>query len=212
MCVWQLLGCEPTEDWWHGELNGRVGIFPSNYVEKQSAQAAPPPLPIAASNPPASATNSAPVSSAAPTRVDEPAAPGGPPPLPTASQGSSGAASGGPPPLPVSSSAAPVQPASNEGQPEPKNAAAANSNPFDDADAPGSAAANPGANPSDAPNNVEPIGDDQPKLLDAICKALFDFEGQDSDEVGWLYACQCVVVMSHQMSYASVCPCCLVAF
>jgi drebrin-like protein len=26
----------PDEDWWHGEYNGRSGLFPANYTEVQN--------------------------------------------------------------------------------------------------------------------------------------------------------------------------------
>lgn len=39
--------------WWRGELNGRVGVFPDNFVEllPQSKEPAPPPVPAPAVNP-----------------------------------------------------------------------------------------------------------------------------------------------------------------
>jgi hypothetical protein len=92
-----LLSAEEGHDWWQGELNGRCGIFPKNYVQKQNTTAAP----VAANKPP---------------------------------------------PVP----------------------AAANHKHYD-------------TNSSTAPGGADSA--EAPKLLDAKCQALFDFEGQDADEL-----------------------------
>lgn len=115
----RLLACEEKDEWWQGEINGRVGIFPKAYVNKISANGA-------AEQPTAAAAPAAAV--AAP-----PAAPA---------------------------------------------AAAPASNPFGDDDFGGGAAPAAAAAGAAAPAEV-------PKLLDAHCAALFDFDGQDEDELSF---------------------------
>jgi len=46
--VIRLLACADGEDWWQGELDGKTGIFPKTYVQKQVAGGAPPAVSAAA--------------------------------------------------------------------------------------------------------------------------------------------------------------------
>jgi LAS seventeen-binding protein 1/2 len=43
---------EMNADWWTGKLNGKQGIFPSNYVEKMSRSLSPPSYPSPSGPPP----------------------------------------------------------------------------------------------------------------------------------------------------------------
>lgn len=108
--VIKLISSPDNEDWWQGEKDGRTGIFPKSYVQKQSSGGA-------ASTPTAAAA---------------------------------------PPPQPPQSS-----------------------NPFGDAEESAPAASAEGAPAAAGP------GGDAPKLMDAQCAALFDFEGQDEDELSF---------------------------
>ena len=114
----RLLACEEKDEWWQGEINGRVGIFPKAYVNKISANGA----------------------------AEQPAA------APAA-------------PVAAAPAAAPA-------------AAAPASNPFGDDEGFGGAAPAAAGDAAAAPAEV-------PKLLDAHCAALFDFDGQDEDELSF---------------------------
>lgn len=141
----QLLSCPENEEWWQGQKDGKVGIFPKAYVAKQPSGGAP---------------------AAPPAGVDQPAS----------------AAAPMPPIAPMSSPAA--------------------SNPFGEEGASNGVAASPVAAPPAAPapgeaspavgGEASPAGE-QPKLLDATCTALFDFEGQDDDELSFKVGQQLVI-------------------
>jgi len=126
--VIRLLMSSDSEDWWRGELDGKEGIFPKAYVQKQAAGAA------------------------------APAPPQPQPPQP--------AAGGEGDMLPVSNQFA----AYNE--PEQPAAAIAPSAP-----APSPVGEQPAAGGA--------AGGEVPKLMDAQCAALFDFDGQDDDELSF---------------------------
>jgi len=120
-----LLHCPPEEDWWQGELDGRVGIFPKAYVEiiaEVGANAATPAPP----GPPAPPVFAVPA----------PPAPVFDEPVPA-------------PPAPVADVAVPEDAVSDEGM------------------------------------NTDGSAAEQPKLMDARCIALFDFDGQDADELSF---------------------------
>jgi len=114
--VIKLLACDEKDDWWQGELDGKVGIFPKAYVKKMDANAAV----------------------AEPAAADASAVPAAPP---------------------VGEASAPSPAASPDGA---------------DAGAGVGAGGEPGAG-----------GVEAPKLMDARCTALFDFDGQDDDELSF---------------------------
>ena len=133
--VIRLLACGDADDWWQGEMGGRVGIFPKAYVQKQGEGAAPP------------SGDAAPAAAA------------------------------------VASEAAPVAPAA---APDAVPAA----NPFGDDNANfGGESQAPLASPGAPGAAAAAAGDagaaEAPKLLDAHCAALFDFDGADEDELSF---------------------------
>lgn len=160
----RLLACGDQDDWWQGEMGGRVGIFPKAYVSK---------------NPSSGASAGG--------------APGGAPVASAAAEGQVAAA-----PAFLSTST------SSQVAPAPAPAAtpqASTANPFGDDDANfgggggGSAptstqasGAAPGVEgvPAAAPGGADgAVAAEVPKLLDAQCAALFDFDGQDDDELSF---------------------------
>jgi len=96
--VIKILQMSDTDDWWQGELNGRRGMFPKNYVEKSLG-----------------------------------------------------------PPKKGSIATAPVQPPV---QPQPQQQPVAINN-----------------------NNQASAADGAPRVMNAKCEALFDFDGQDNDDL-----------------------------
>jgi hypothetical protein len=148
----KLLASPETEDWWQGEKDGRIGIFPKAYVQKGGAAGT------------VGAPGSAPGSSQQTVQVAAPVA-------------STATSFSVPPPT---AAAAPVVQSSVAST--PAAAAPKSSNPFgDDSDAFGGGAAtsaSPAAQPGEAAAAAE-----VPKLMSATCAALFDFEGQDDDEL-----------------------------
>ena len=200
------------DDWWMGDLHGKTGIFPKNFVRKEEAQhqqglvsaaaATPPqqgvgvpaqapapalayaPLPSAAyAVPPPAAMAAAPLQMPGAAGYEQYPAQGAAavvisPPIPVSSMSPATSASlSVPTGAPSSSSSSAYTPATPLDPPQPlpqvPQAADNGQPPFD----PSAAAAAP----------------EQPREMDARCEALFDFQGQDVDELSFHRGDQLVI-------------------